>query len=62
MLPKNESVQRISRLKTRLGEQGLDGALFTYPVDVLYFAGTRQNAALWVPASGEPILLGEKEL
>jgi len=60
MLPKNESSQRISRLKTRLMEQGLDGALFTYPVDVLYFTGTRQNAALWVPAAGEPMLLVRK--
>jgi Xaa-Pro dipeptidase len=60
MLPKTESAERISRLKTRLMEQGLDGALFTYPVDILYFAGTRQNAALWVPAAGDPILLVRK--
>ena len=60
MLPKNESSQRISRLKTRLTEQGLDGALFIYPVDVLYFTGTRQNAALWVPVAGEPMLLVRK--
>ena len=60
MLPKNESAKRISRLKTRLSEQGLDGALFTYPVDILYFAGTRQNAALWVSVSGEPMLLVRK--
>jgi Xaa-Pro aminopeptidase len=60
MLPKNESSQRIACLKSRLVEQGLDGALFTYPVDILYFAGTRQNAALWVPVSGEPMLLVRK--
>ena len=60
MLPKDESSQRILRLKTRLMEQGLDGALFTYPVDVFYFTGTRQNAALWVPAAGEPMLLVRK--
>ena len=60
MLPKTESAERIASLKTRLMEQGLDGALFTYPVDVLYFTGTRQNAALWVPAAGEPMLLVRK--
>ncbi len=60
MLPKTESSQRITRLKARIIEQGLDGVLFVYPVDIFYFTGTRQNAALWVPADGEPILLVRK--
>jgi len=60
MLPKTECADRVARLKTRLMEQGLDGALFTYPVDVLYFSGTRQNAALWIPAAGKPMLLVRK--
>ncbi len=57
MLPKSESSHRITQLKSRLSEHGLDGAMFIYPVDVFYFAGTRQNAALWVPTEGEPMLL-----
>jgi Xaa-Pro aminopeptidase len=62
MLPVTESSNRISRLKSRLAEQGMDGALFTYPIDVYYLTGTRQNAALWVPSDGEPVLLVKKSL
>jgi len=43
-------------------EQGVDGALFIYPIDIFYFTGTRQNAALWVPPEGEPLLLVRKSL
>jgi len=43
-----------------LQKKALDGALFIYPIDVYYFTGTRQNATLWLPASGEPVLLVKK--
>lgn len=43
-------------------EQSIDGALFTYPTDIFYFTGTRQNAALWVPIDGIPTLLVKKSL
>lgn len=62
MLPKTESLHRIAGLKTQLTNQGLDGALLIYPVDIFYFTGTRQNAALWVPTEGEPLLLVRKSL
>lgn len=45
-----------------LQKKALDGALFIYPIDVYYFTGTRQNATLWLPASGEPVLLVKKSL
>jgi Xaa-Pro dipeptidase len=60
MLPKEEADSRISRLKGRLAEEAIDGALFVYPIDVYYFSGSRQNAALWVPADGSPTLLVRK--
>lgn len=60
MIPKDETEKRISRLKGRLIEEGIDGALLVYPIDVYYFAGSRQNSALWVPADGEPMLLVKK--
>ncbi len=60
MLPRIESEQRMDRLRQRLAGLGLDGALILYPVDVYYFAGTRQNAALWVPVGGSPLLLVRK--
>ncbi len=62
MVPKAESDGRIRLLQQTLGEDEIDGALFMYPIDVCYFAGTRQNALLWVPASGEPTLFVRKSL
>jgi Xaa-Pro dipeptidase len=58
--PNSEYQQRIERLLGRLKEQALDGALFVWPIDIYYFSGTRQNAALWVPTEGQPLLLVRK--
>jgi|WetSurMetagenome_2_1015567.scaffolds.fasta_scaffold00192_18 Xaa-Pro dipeptidase len=51
---------RLERLRGRLHEQSVGGALFVYPTDIFYFSGTRQNSALWIPAAGEPVLLVRK--
>jgi Xaa-Pro dipeptidase len=59
---KTETEQRLGRLQGELQQQGVDGALIIYPIDVYYFSGTRQNAVLWVPAAGDPILLVRKSL
>jgi Xaa-Pro aminopeptidase len=60
MLTRMESEQRIIRLQQELRTRGIDGALVIYPIDVYYFSGTRQNATLWVPADGNPLLLVKK--
>jgi Xaa-Pro aminopeptidase len=60
MLNKMESEQRIIRLQSELRTKGIDGALIIYPIDVYYFTGTRQNASLWVPAYGNPLLMVRK--
>jgi Xaa-Pro dipeptidase len=60
MVPKTETAERLRRFRQRLGEQGIDGALLVYPIDVYYFAGSRQNSALWIPADEEPVLLVRK--
>jgi Xaa-Pro dipeptidase len=60
MIPKEEIRQRTENLRMRLAEEGLDGALFIYAVDVYYFSGTRQNSVLWVPQKGAPTLLVRK--
>jgi Xaa-Pro dipeptidase len=57
-----EHLSRIARYQAALGEHGLAGALLLNAVDVFYLAGTRQNGALWVPASGAPVLLVRKSL
>jgi len=62
MLEKAESERRIARLQGELLAKGIDAALFIYPIDIYYFAGTRQNSLLYVPAAGEPMLLVRKSL
>jgi len=44
----------------RLTKEGIDGALIVYGADLYYYTGTRQNALLWVPADGAPVLLVKK--
>jgi Xaa-Pro dipeptidase len=60
IVPKTEIDQRLHNLQGRLEKGGIDGALFVYPIDVYYFTGSRQNAALWVPAEGRPTLFVRK--
>lgn len=60
MIPKTECKQRIDSLAMRLSKEGIDGALLVYGVDLYYYTGTRQNALLWVPAGGAPVLMVRK--
>ena len=62
MVSLDELQKRIRSMQQLLQKKALDGALFIYPIDVYYFTGTRQNATLWLPASGEPVLLVKKSL
>jgi Xaa-Pro aminopeptidase len=55
-----EHRSRVARLQETLREAKLDGALLLAAVDVLYYAGTRQNGALFVPATGDPTLVVRK--
>lgn len=62
MITPAESRQRTTAMQKLLSGKGLDGALFIFPIDVYYYAGTRQNSALWLPVDGEPMLLVRKSL
>jgi Xaa-Pro aminopeptidase len=62
MIKRTEIRERIERLQARLVEVGMQAALLLLPVDIFYFTGSRQNSALWVPASGDPVLLVRKSL
>jgi len=62
LTPRDECARRLSLLRQGLSAQGLEGAVLLQAVDVLWLSGTRQNAALWVPVEGEPILLVRKSL
>lgn len=62
MITAAESQQRIAKFQRMLQANGIDGVLFIFPIDVYYFSGTRQNSTLWIPASGDPLLLVRKSL
>ncbi len=62
MATPQECTRRIRLLQAQLEKRDIDGALIAYPVDIYYFAGTRQNALLWVPTTGEPLLAVRKSL
>ncbi len=62
LTPASESARRVAALREALEGAGLDGVLLLQAVDVFWVAGTRQNAALWLPAVGDPLLLVRKSL
>ncbi len=62
MLNHAEAMDRVTTMQAQLQAKGVDGALFIFPIDVFYFSGTRQNSTLWIPATGEPVLMVRKSL
>jgi Xaa-Pro aminopeptidase len=60
--PQAEIEKRIAGLQRILVQKGLDAALILQRTDLFYFTGTIQQASLYVPAAGEPILLVNKIL
>ena len=55
--PQSEINQRIKKLRTRLAENNIGAALLVQRADLLYFAGSIQEAHLYVPVDDEPILM-----
>lgn len=60
LIPKEEISKRIRALQTRMQIANLEAALIAQRVDLLYFTGTAQNAYLFIPAEGNPILMVKK--
>ena len=58
--PKAELYQRIGLLKKHLKKEKIDAALILQRLDLFYFSGTIQQANLYIPADGEPILMVNK--
>ena len=61
-LPPEEISQRIRRLQNLLEAEGFQGALILQKVDLYYLSGTDQDAHLWVPRSGAPLLMVRKSM
>jgi Xaa-Pro dipeptidase len=55
--PLEEIDRRIKTLQSAMADNGLDAALIVQRVDLFYFSGTGQDAHLFVPAEGSPLLL-----
>jgi len=62
LTPPSEIDARIAKFQIVLQDQGLDGALILQNTDLFYFSGTIQQAHLYVPAEGPPLLMVRKSL
>ena len=60
--PPSEIETRINHLKQRLEKAGIDAALILQNSDLFYFTGTIQQAHLFVPVDGEPLLMVRKDI
>lgn len=60
--PLKELERRREKLQEQMQEQGIGGALIVQRADLFYFSGTAQEAHLFIPAQGEPILLVRRNL
>lgn len=60
--PREEIERRIGALQQVLARKGLDAALILQKTDLFYFTGTIQQATLFVPAAGEPVLMVNRSL
>lgn len=59
--PVSELQNRFEKLQTALTEKKVDGALIVQKTDLFYFSGTAQQGWLYVPATGQPLLMIFKE-
>ena len=62
VIPQQEIERRLSRLRSELRENGLDGAVIVQSTDLAYLSGTNQQAHLIVPVEGDPVLLVRRTL
>jgi Xaa-Pro aminopeptidase len=62
LTPKAEIYRRISAFQAALAKDHLEAALIHQDVDLFYLSGTMQQAFLFVPVQGEPLLLVKKDI
>lgn len=58
--PKSEIEARIQLFQTTLDQMGIDGALIIHHTNLFYLSGTSQSGHLFIPRSGQPILMVRK--
>ncbi|MFV0436790.1 MAG: M24 family metallopeptidase [Desulfopila sp.] len=59
--PSQELQARREQLQKTMSEKGVDGALIIQKTDLFYFSGTGQQGWLYIPCTGEPVLMVFKE-
>jgi Xaa-Pro aminopeptidase len=62
LTPGDEIESRITRLRSRMNEEGVEALLVAQKMDYFYLSGTSQDALLYLPLRGEPLLLVKREL
>ncbi|NLO20380.1 MAG: aminopeptidase P family protein [Syntrophomonadaceae bacterium] len=62
MTLKEDLYRRIKGLQDKMLANDCDAVMIVQNVDLYYFSGTMQNARLYVPAEGEPLLFCRKSL
>lgn len=60
--PREELEQRAVRLQRLMRDAGLDGVLATQNADIFYLSGVVQQAQLYLPVVGSPVLMVRKHL
>jgi Xaa-Pro dipeptidase len=60
--PAQEVQARIFRVRAGMGREGIEALLVTQKVDLFYLTGTSQDALLFLPLEGEPLVLVKREL
>jgi len=59
--PKSEIDRRIAEFQRRLEGAETEAALILQNVDLFYFSGTLQQSYLYIPVSGDPLLMVRKD-
>lgn len=61
-IPRSELEKRIGKLQDAVRKCGMDAVLILQNADLFYFTGTIQQAHLYVPAKGQPMLMVRKSM
>ncbi len=59
-IPSFEIKNRIGAVQEKLQRDDIDGLMVIQRVDLLYLSGTAQHAFLYIPVSGQPLLMVKK--
>ena len=60
--PPPELNRRITALQSQMAAKEIDGILVVQNADLFYFTGTAQQAHLYIPVAGQPLLMARKDL